>query len=139
MISLKGLQILLVDDDIYDMRPTIDAMKAEGASVELATDGTGALRALERKRERPFDVLILDIMMDEGEAIEAHDEGRYTGVKVYERIRGALNLNVPIVVSTVVTDSRILNVFRKDPKVLILSKPYGFTELHQALSSLLRI
>jgi CheY-like chemotaxis protein len=138
MMSLSGLRILLADDDEYDMRPTIMALEAEGASVEVATDGTSALEALKRDLNSPPDVLILDVMMDQGDAIDTDDEGRSTGARVYERIRYDLKLTIPVVVSSVVTDPRILRVFQGDPRVERLSKPYGFSELHQAITRLLR-
>jgi CheY-like chemotaxis protein len=138
MMALNGMRVLLADDDEYDMRPTIIALEAEGASVEVVTDGTTALTVLQRDRESPPDLLILDIMMDQGDAIETDDEGRSTGARVYEKIRKELKLNLPIVVSSVVTDPKILKVFRNDPRIQMLSKPYGFSELHQAISRLLR-
>jgi DNA-binding response OmpR family regulator len=56
----SGKQILVVDDD-RTMRETLgEVLTDEGYRVEMAADGR---EALERLRERPADLVILDLMM----------------------------------------------------------------------------
>ena len=133
-IDLKGLRILMADDDIYNMRPTIDALEARGAVVLVARSGTEAIDALS---DRVFDLVILDIMMSSGPKIKTDDQGRSAGLKVHSQIRKGRNANVPIVVSTVVSDPEAINSFGDDPLCIVLNKPYTFSQLKDAIEQLL--
>jgi CheY-like chemotaxis protein len=127
MASLKGLRILFADDETYNMRGTIDALENAGAMVNVVTDGTEVLEYLRKHDGKLPDLLILDIMMPGGTEVLAPNEGRSTGVEVYQKMQD-LNIKIPIVVSTVVSDDSILGVFRRDG-VPIVGKPYRFDEL----------
>ncbi len=131
MISLKGWRILLVDDEKFAMHGIVDALDAEGAKVTQVTDGTAALRYLREHRSSPPDLLILDIMMGGGDEIKTDDKGRSTGAELYKIIRKE-GMNIPVVVSTVVQDPKILNAFfqgPRDPRVTVIQKPYRFRDL----------
>ena len=134
MISLKGMEILFADDDKYNMRPVIDALEAHSANVILVTNGTSVLRYMRDNLDSPPHIIILDIMMAGGKDINTDDGGRSTGVEVYRILRRDMKLNIPIVISTVVSDPAILSVFHSDPRVSIVSKPYLLSELLDAIS-----
>lgn len=134
--SLKGLRILFADDATYAMKSTVDALIFDGAIVELATDGTEVLDYLRAHRADPPDLLILDIMMAGGSEISLPDEGRSTGVEVY-RIMQREDINIPTIVSTVVSDAAILDAFRHGQNIPILTKPYRIEELERQISKVL--
>lgn len=125
-VNLLNMKILMVDDDLYNMRPTIDALEVRGAIVEIARTGTDALEILSKKI---FDLVILDIMLTSGKGIETDDQGRSTGIIVYKRIRQGKLLKLPIVVSTVVSDPEYLLIFERDKKCKIINKPYTFKDI----------
>jgi CheY-like chemotaxis protein len=133
MAAPTKLRILFADDELWEMRPTIDALKARGDEVTVVTDGTEVIEYLRDNRERLPDLLVLDIMMPEGAAIKTSDDGRTTGVEVYRQIRDAMKIEIPIVISTVVTDNELLMQLKRDRKVLIVQKPYRFEELAYAI------
>jgi len=136
MVNMNGWLILLVDDEEVSMEATVIALEMEGAAVVQVTDGTEALRYLRNHKLSQPDLIILDIMMNEGDEIETDDEGRSTGVEVYEKIRSELKLTTPMVVSTVVSDERILSRFpdeRRDSRMTVIHKPYRFRELLAAI------
>lgn len=133
MISLKGLRILFADDERYLMRPTIDALESKGAMVDLVTDGTSVLNYLREKNTLP-SVLILDIMMSGGKEVITKDDGRSTGIEVYKRIRrNKKTESLPIVIASAISDKDILSVFESNPKTSIITKPFRFTELCEAI------
>lgn len=137
MKPLKGLKILFADDDTYDMRPTIDALESKGAHVTLVTDGTEVLEQLRKDLGSLPDLLILDVMMGEGDELTTNDSGRSTGVKVYKKIRNEMKIDIPIIVSTVVTAPEIRQGFEGDKRLRYLNKPYRFSDLQRCIEALL--
>jgi CheY-like chemotaxis protein len=137
MISLNGLRILFADDEKYLMRPTIDALESRGAIVDLVTDGTSILNYLHEKNTLP-SVLILDIMMPGGKEVFTKDDGRSTGIEVYKRIRRNIKTkDLPIVITSAISDKDILSVFESYPKTSIITKPFRFTELYDAIEKII--
>jgi len=135
MKPLEGMRILFADDSLYNMRPTREALELSGAFVATATDGTEVLQYFRDHTADPPQLLILDIMMSGGPEIETgEDGGRTTGVEVYRRLR-KMGINIPIVISTVVSDPDILKEFQND-KVPILEKPYRYDELQRQIRKL---
>ena len=53
-------RVLVVDDDVELLGTLVDAVGSDGHEVSTASNGLEALRAL---RSRPFDLVLLDIMM----------------------------------------------------------------------------
>lgn len=131
---IASKRILMADDDVFNMRPTIDALEVAGAKVEVARSGADALAAL---RKRSFDLMILDIMMSAGEGIKVEDQGRSTGRVVYRIVREEISKVLPIVVSTVVSDPQVLRAFESDPRCRVILKPYAFAGLVQAIEAVI--
>jgi two-component system CheB/CheR fusion protein len=63
----RSLHILLAEDNEVNQRVTTRLLEKRGHSVEVASDGASALRALE---SRPFDVVLMDIQMPEMDGYE---------------------------------------------------------------------
>ncbi len=57
---MKGLRVLLVDDDMGILRSLAEILETEGCVVETAADGRQALRRLEKS---PVDVVLTDVVM----------------------------------------------------------------------------
>ncbi len=129
---LDGMHIAFVDDEPYAMRPTIEALEARGAVVELLIDGSQILEYIKTHKGSLPDLVVLDIMLTEGPDIKTEDEGRSTGVEVYRRIRREHRL-IPIVISTVVSDGSILAAFGNDRRTAVVTKPYYFDDLCRAI------
>jgi CheY-like chemotaxis protein len=136
MVSLNGLHILFADDATYNMRPTIDALETAGASVDVVTDGTEVMAYLRKHKINLPDVLILDIMMPGGPEMRLTDGGRTTGVEVFKWMQKE-KVRIPTVVSTVISDASVLEIFRHDPKISIIRKPYRFDELEREINRVL--
>ena len=71
-----GVPILVVDDDAGLRRALRRVLVAHGFDVEEAADGD---EALARFRERPFDLVLLDVMMPGTDGIEVCERMRAEG------------------------------------------------------------
>src|SRR3989442_13373812 len=73
---MGGSRVLVVEDDPR-LASTLDrVLAAEGHDVEVAADGSDALH---RARERPFDLVVLDIMLPGLDGISVCRRLRSTG------------------------------------------------------------
>ena len=66
---LKGLRVLVADDDIGICRSMKEILESEGCAVETAGDGAEALRRLE---VAPFDVVLTDVVMPNMDGYELY-------------------------------------------------------------------
>ena len=62
--------ILVVDDDPHLRDVLVYTLQREGHAVTAAVDGRAALDALLRPAARPFDLVVLDILMPEVDGLE---------------------------------------------------------------------
>jgi len=74
--GLRGLRVLVVDDDLGVCRSLRDLLVAEGCSVQVATDG---LRAMEALESSTFDIVISDVVMPDLDGYELFMEVRRRG------------------------------------------------------------
>jgi two-component system response regulator MprA len=117
------MNVLVVDDD-YAIRASLDrSLRANGYDVELANDGTEALRAID---DAPFDVVVLDVLMP----------GR-NGIDVCRTLRAAGN-RVPILILTArdTVSDRVAGLDAGADDYLV--KPFALEELIARLRALLR-
>jgi two-component system, OmpR family, response regulator MprA len=117
------MNVLVVDDD-YGIRESLDrSLRANGYDVELASDGTDALKAIDRA---PFDVVVLDVLMP----------GR-NGIDVCRTLRAAGN-RVPILILTArdTVSDRVAGLEAGADDYLV--KPFALDELIARLRALLR-
>ena len=70
---MKGLRVLVVDDDLGICRTLDEILQAEGCVVETATDGAEALRRIERQT---FDLVLSDVVMPNLDGYELYRELR---------------------------------------------------------------
>jgi two-component system response regulator MprA len=71
------MAILVVDDDAGLRRALRRVLASKGFEVEVAEDG---VEALARLRQRPFDLVVLDVMMPGPDGIEVCERLRSQGV-----------------------------------------------------------
>jgi two-component system response regulator MprA len=115
-------RILAVEDD-PPLAATLErVLGAEGYDVEVATDGNEALR---RARERPFDLVVLDIMLPGLDGIAVCTRLRSTG-------------SVPILLLTALggTEERVRGLDSGADDYLV--KPFAYEELLARVRALLR-
>jgi two-component system response regulator MprA len=115
--------VLVVDDDAPIRRMLERTLRAAGFAVELASDGGGALAAVER---RAPDVLVLDVAMP-----------GLDGLAVCRRLRGK-GLAIPILLLTAhdAVDERVAGLEAGADDYLV--KPFAVEELIARLRALLR-
>ena len=79
---LKGLRILVVDDDMGICRTLKELLEAEGCLVETAPDGAAGLRRLE---STPCDVVLTDVVMPNMDGYELYTaiRERHPGLPVF--------------------------------------------------------
>lgn len=80
---MKGLRILLVDDEPLMRLSMVDALEAIGHDVEAAPSGTEGIEAI---RQRPFDLVITDLRLPGADGLTvlkaAKEQSRYAEVVV---------------------------------------------------------
>jgi two-component system, OmpR family, response regulator MprA len=117
------MNVLVVDDD-YAIRESLErSLRANGYNVELASDGTEALRAIE---SAPFDAVVLDVLMP----------GR-NGIDVCLTLRATGN-RVPILILTArdTVSDRVAGLEAGADDYLV--KPFALAELIARLRALVR-
>jgi two-component system, OmpR family, response regulator MprA len=119
---MAGSRILVVEDD-PPLAATLERVLAtEGYDVEAAGDGNDALR---RARQRPFDLVVLDVMLP-----------GLDGIAVCKRLR--LTGAVPILLLTALggTEERVRGLDSGADDYLV--KPFAYEELLARVRALLR-
>jgi CheY-like chemotaxis protein len=122
--AMRGIRILLVDDDEL-IRLSIPAMlQALGHGVETEAGGLEALARLEAGLE--VDLVILDLKMP-----------GLSGAETLPRLR-ALRPALPVLLATGYGDQEIQHLLADHPNVGMIWKPFSMKELKEKLESLLR-
>jgi EAL domain-containing protein (putative c-di-GMP-specific phosphodiesterase class I)/ActR/RegA family two-component response regulator len=85
IVRPEGLRALLVDDDPTILHGYSRMLERHGATIETASNGK---EAVERVKNRPFDVIVSDISMPE-----------MTGLEFLKAVR-AHDLDVPVILAT---------------------------------------
>jgi two-component system sensor histidine kinase/response regulator len=88
--TLKGINVLLAEDNPINQRVAIKLLEKKNVSVVLAENG---LEALQLFKNQSFDLVLMDMMMPEMDGLEATRQ-----IRLYESTRPAAK--VPIVAMT---------------------------------------
>jgi len=115
-------RILVVEDDPR-LAATLDrVLAAEAYDVEVAGDGNEALR---RARERPFDLVVLDIMLP-----------GLDGIAVCKRLRATGPLPILLLTALGGTEERVRGLDSGADDYLV--KPFAYEEMLARVRALLR-
>jgi PAS domain S-box-containing protein len=119
--ELRGVRVLVVDDDLGICRSLREILESDGCQVEVAGDGVAALAALNRLS---FDVVLTDVVMP-----------RMDGYELYTAIQER-RPNLPVLMMTafhydkdhIIKRSRLAGL-----KTVIFKKPVDPDRLRQSL------
>jgi PAS domain S-box-containing protein len=119
--EMKGLNILVVEDNVINQKVVFYTMQRVGAHVEIAGNGEEALEKL--KEGKSFDVVLMDIQMPE-----------LDGYETTRQIRGYLNLEMPIIAMTATVlrgeKEKCMEAGMND----YISKPFAPTDLFRKIA-----
>src|SRR3989449_8957129 len=119
---MGGSRVLVVEDDPR-LASTLDrVLAAEGHDVEVAVDGNDALH---RARERPFDLVVLDIMLP-----------GLDGISVCRRLRSTGSVPILLLTALGGTEERVRGLDSGADDYLV--KPFAYQELLARVRALLR-
>jgi two-component system response regulator MprA len=116
------IRILLVDDDAPLAASVRRALAYEGHEVEVATDGTAALVAA---RDRPPDLVVLDVMLP-----------GIDGVEVCRRLRAGSDTPILMLTAREAVSDRVKGLDAGADDYLV--KPFAYDELLARVRALLR-
>ncbi len=119
---MGGSRILAVEDDGRLAATLERVLTAEGYDVEVAGDGNEALR---RFRDRPFDLVVLDIMLP-----------GLDGIAVCKRLRATGPLPILLLTALGGTAERVRGLDSGADDYLV--KPFAYEELLARVRALLR-
>ena len=105
------MRVLFVDDDYITIASIVDHLRLLGHDVEIA-DGT--LEAVDRLSDVAYDLLLLDVMLPPEGVFTLGEtaEGRYTGLRLLERLRESPGLTINREVRVV-----LITNWRDEPQV----------------------
>src|SRR5256884_9930022 len=119
---MAGSRILVVEDDPRLAATVERVLAAEDHDVEVAADGNEALR---RARGRPFDLVVLDIMLP-----------GLDGIAVCRRLRAAGPVPILLLTAPGGTEERVRGLDSGADDYLV--KPFAYEELLARVRALLR-
>jgi DNA-binding response OmpR family regulator len=130
----------LIDDEVRKAQALIDYFQEVCEwSVEVANGPDRALELLDVASECPYNVIVLDVMMDPGETYShaATNHGRDTGLILFEAIFKLTCGRVFIILYSARTD---LDHLKNDGRVAAyIQKPASAREIARAIRDLLSI
>lgn len=121
----EGLKILIVDDEIELAQTLADLLEPEGYAIDLAANGA---IALEKLRQKPFDLIISDLRMPV-----------LDGPGLYAELAKSLPQYLKrIIYVTGDTLSPHVNAFLNQNPVPVIEKPYRLADVKAAFAPLLK-
>ena len=119
---MAGSRILVVEDDRPIAAMLERVLGTEGYDVAVAADGSDALR---RARERPFDLVVLDLMLP-----------GVDGITVCRKLRATTSIPILVLTARGRTEDRVLGLDSGADDYV--SKPFHNEELLARVRALLR-
>lgn len=119
--------VFIAEDNAILLQGLHRALEANGYEVRTAPDGAEMLRLLERERDSPPDLLLLDVMMP-----------GLTGVELLHRLRADPGWQrLPVVLLTASTEESVAATAAADERVELMIKPFRLKELLETVASYL--
>lgn len=119
--TLKGVHILLTEDNQVNQLIAITQLESWDVLVEIAFDGAEALKKIQDKK---YDLILMDIQMPNMDGIE---------VTSYVRNKVNPNQDTPIIAFTANTDKRDAKRYKSYGFTDCLFKPYHQAELYKII------
>jgi len=123
--TMKGKgRVLLMDDDIYIRKSTGKLLSHLGYDTAVAVDGNEALQLYKdaKKNKRNFDVVILDLTVDEGMG----------GQEAMERLK-EIDPGATVFISSGYTNHPLMSNFKSAGFYGAILKPYQIEELSETI------
>lgn len=120
---MRTLRVLVADDQEHMRELLVEALSADGHSVDPAEDGVAALKLLD---QQPYDLVVSDLQMPEVD-----------GPKLYEEVRKRRPTSAPsFIFITGEDEAPGYGRFLSDSKVPVVTKPFKLKEFRQLLTTL---
>ena len=123
--KLNGLNILLVDDNEFNLEISKEVLEDEGAKVTVAMNGLEAVDLFTSAGK--FDAILMDVVMPEMNGIEATKEIR--------KIEGDAKIKVPIIALTAEASAENTEMLNEAGCNASMAKPLVIGELTRILVS----
>lgn len=68
---MKGLHLLLAEDNELNAEIAVTLLEEQGAKITAVTNGKEALEAIQNAAPRTYDAILMDVMMPEMNGLEA--------------------------------------------------------------------
>src|SRR5216684_3398704 len=121
--AMRTLRILVVDDQEHMRELLVDALSADGDTVDRAENGTAALQLFQAQA---YDLVVSDMQMPQMD-----------GPKLYEEVRKRWPAAAPgFVFITGEDEAPGYRQFLKDAKLPVVSKPFKLKEFRELLGTL---
>ncbi len=122
-------RVLLMDDDQQIQTVAGELIRALGYQVDVAADGQGAIEMYQAasKNGKPYAVLVLDLTI----------RGGMGGAETIKQLL-AIDPKVRAIVSSGYSNDPVMANYRDHGFAGVVSKPYGITELANALSQVIK-
>lgn len=133
---MKKATILYVEDEQFLMSGVVDSLSVE-YNVIVARNADRGLKILENQHQQ-ISLILLDIMMPQGELVRDPHHGRTSGVEFTRIVLQEKSYRIPIVCYTVVDDQRVRDTLRKLGVKEIVSKTELPSKLEQVIARVLR-
>lgn len=117
--------VFIAEDNAILLQGLHRALTANGYDVRTAPDGAAMLRLLERERETPPDLLLLDVMMPALGGVELL--GRLRADPAWQRL--------PVVLLTAATEASVAAAAAADSRAELMIKPFRLSELLETVAS----
>src|ERR1700730_13238874 len=120
---MRTLRILVVDDQEHMRELLVEALSADGHTVDPAENGTAALQLFETQA---YDLVVSDLQMPQMD-----------GPKLYEEVCKRWTAAAPgVVLITGEDEAPSYRQFLKVPKLPVVAKPFKLKEFRQMLETL---
>lgn len=129
--------LLFIDDEIFEMRGVLNSLRRKHQVTEKVTGADGLAEL--RNHHQCYDLVILDLMLPRGEALDPHDRvpqmpREEVGEFIYQKM-GEICPAMPIVILTAVRSNMVGMVAR--PRTELVQKPVKMAELLHRIQTML--
>lgn len=120
------LNILLIDDEFMVLELASEILTFLGHKVFIATSGSDGLKIYQENQEK-IDLIIVDLLMPE-----------MNGKEVYDKIR-EFDPDVPIIISTGISEAKDKEALKNLKVVDFLEKPYTVPQLEKIINKISKL